>query len=163
MPTGRHRIPAVPSTVPPEPPAEMIPPISRWRLIQLSKATAMAATDFPRSPAKTVPAPRGWALATSLGETSALDGLPEVDTSTVRVCTPTERKASRTNFSSRAFVSKVPTTRATVPTVWRPTVSKTVERGIGSASAGSVATARMLRPISSSDRAQRFGSDRTAW
>ena len=74
------------ATVPPEPPAEMTPPMSRWRPIQASKASAMAADGLAAVDRRTPrPAPRGWALATSCGVTSALDGLPEVDRSTVRV------------------------------------------------------------------------------
>ena len=53
MPSGRRRIPAVASEVPPEPPAEMTPPMPRSRSIQRAKASAMAATDLPRSPEKT--------------------------------------------------------------------------------------------------------------
>ena len=45
--------------VPPEPPAEMMPPIAFRRPIQRSKASAMAPTEAPRSPVKTAFAPRG--------------------------------------------------------------------------------------------------------
>ena len=84
-------MPAVASDVPPEPPAEMIPPTSRWRTIQRSKANAIACTDAPRSPGKTAAAPRGCALATSCGVTSVLDGFPEVERSIVRVRMPRSR------------------------------------------------------------------------
>ena len=45
MPTGSTRMPAVASVVPPEPPAEMMPPMRGSRSIQRAKASAMAATD----------------------------------------------------------------------------------------------------------------------
>src|SRR3546814_21038849 len=43
-PTGRRRIAGVTSAVPPEPAAEMMPPIPCWRTIQASTADAMART-----------------------------------------------------------------------------------------------------------------------
>ena len=57
IPTGRLRIAGVASAVPPEPPAEMIPAIPRWRRIQFSKASDMARTAAPRSSVKTAEAP----------------------------------------------------------------------------------------------------------
>ena len=58
-PTGRRRIAGVASAVAPEPPAEMIPAMPLWRVIQLSNASAMAATEAPRSPVNTPAEPRG--------------------------------------------------------------------------------------------------------
>ena len=81
-------MPAVASEVPPEPPAEITPPIPRSRSIQREKASAMAATEAPRSPLKTAAEPFGCIAATWFGVTSARDGLPEVERSTVRVGTP---------------------------------------------------------------------------
>ena len=43
-PTGRRRMPAVASEVPPDPPAEMMPPTPRSRSIQRANASAMAPT-----------------------------------------------------------------------------------------------------------------------
>ena len=45
MPSGSRRMPAVASEVPPEPPAEMMPPMPRSRSIQRAKASAIAVTD----------------------------------------------------------------------------------------------------------------------
>jgi len=59
-PIGRRRIAGVASAVPPEPAAEMIPPIPRWRAIQFSKASAMARTAVPRSESKTAEDPPLW-------------------------------------------------------------------------------------------------------
>ena len=44
----------------PEPPAEITPPTSRRAGRKRAKASAMAATDRPRSSPKTAPAPCGW-------------------------------------------------------------------------------------------------------
>ena len=84
MPTGSTRMPAVASVVPPEPPAEMTPPMRGSRSIQRAKASAIAATEPPRSSDMTADAPRACMPATCMAGTSALDGFPEVDRSTVR-------------------------------------------------------------------------------
>ena len=63
-PSGRRRIPAVARLVPPEPPAEMTPPIPRSRSIQRAKASAIAVTEAPRSPVKTAAEPPGCIAAT---------------------------------------------------------------------------------------------------
>ena len=91
-------------------PADMTPPMSRWRTIQRAKAAAIASTALPRSPEKTALAPRGWALATSCGLTSVLDGLPEVERSTVTTRRPSFSRHWRMKNSSRPFVSNVPAT-----------------------------------------------------
>ncbi len=83
-PSDRRRMPAVASDVPPEPPADMTPPIPRSRSIQREKASAIALMDSPRSPEKTAPAPRGCIAATCIGATSARDIVPDVERSTVR-------------------------------------------------------------------------------
>jgi hypothetical protein len=57
-PTARRRIAGVTSAVAPEPPAEMIPAML-LRVIQVSNASAIAATDVPRSPVNTPTEPRG--------------------------------------------------------------------------------------------------------
>ena len=59
IPIGSLRIPAVASVVPPEPPAEIIPPISRRVDIKRSNAIAIADTALPRSPLKTTDSPSG--------------------------------------------------------------------------------------------------------
>ena len=66
----------------------MTPPMPRSRSIQRAKASAIAATEAPRSPLKTAAEPFGCIAATCPGVTSARDGLPEVERSTVRVGTP---------------------------------------------------------------------------
>ena len=81
--------------VPPEPPAETIPRTPPARPIQRSKASAMAPTEAPRSPVKTAFAPRGWWAATWCGGTSAEEGRPEVDRSTVRGLSPSPARQSR--------------------------------------------------------------------
>ena len=59
-PTGNLRIAWVASAVPPEPPAEISPPISRRRVTKCSKATAIAATAEPRTTSRPRSCPR-WA------------------------------------------------------------------------------------------------------
>ncbi len=95
MPTGRRRMPAVASDVPPEPPAEMMPPMPRSRSIQRANASAMAPTAAPRSPEKTALDPPGCIAATCIGVTSARDILPEVERSTVRTWMFKARRRSR--------------------------------------------------------------------
>ena len=93
MPIGSRRMPAVASEVPPEPPAEMTPPMSRWRTIQRSNAVAIASTALPAIAGKDARSRRAdGALATSCGVTSVLDGLPDVERSTVRVRMPRSRR-----------------------------------------------------------------------
>ena len=58
-PIGNARIAGATMAVPPEPAAEMIPPIPCWRSIQREKASVIPATDWPRSPVKTPDDPRG--------------------------------------------------------------------------------------------------------
>ena len=58
-PTGSARIAGVASAVAPEPPAEMMPAIPLCRMTQASNASAMAATEAPRSPVNTPDEPRG--------------------------------------------------------------------------------------------------------
>ncbi len=58
-PTGSRRIAGVTSAVAPDPPAEMMPAMPLCRLIQVSNASAIAATDAPRSEENTPAAPRG--------------------------------------------------------------------------------------------------------
>ena len=103
MPTGSARMPAVANVVPPEPPAEMTPPIRGSRATQRANASAMAATEWPRSDENTADVPPGCMLATCSGVTSAVDGLPDVDRSTVRVGMPSAFRRSRMNLSSAPF------------------------------------------------------------
>ena len=98
MPTGKARIPAVASVVPPEPPAEMMPPIRGSRATQRANASAMAVTDWPRSLEKTADVPPGCMLATCSGVTSAVDDLSDVERSTVRVGMPSALRRSRINL-----------------------------------------------------------------
>ena len=84
---GRYDVGLV-MAMPPDPPAEITPPIPRSRSIHREKASAIAATEAPRSLLKTAAEPFGCIAATWLGVTSARDGLPEVERSTVRVGTP---------------------------------------------------------------------------
>ena len=84
-PMGRRRMAGVASAVPPEPPAEISPPMSRREPMKRSKASAMAATAAPRSPLKTAVAPLGWNRATSAGPISAGEGFWLVLRSTVTV------------------------------------------------------------------------------
>ena len=88
----------------------MMPATPVWRLIQVSNACAMAATDVPRSPVKRPAAPRGWLSATSIGGTSAPEGLPLVERSTRRVRRPASLRRSRIKRSSSPLVSSVPAT-----------------------------------------------------
>jgi hypothetical protein len=87
-PTGNARIAGVASAVPPDPPAETIPPRSRRSSTNCSKATAIALTAEPRSPVNTARSPSGWWRATSRGCTLAVEVAPEVDRSTVTVRSP---------------------------------------------------------------------------
>ena len=105
MPTGSLRMPAVASDVPPDPPAEMTPPMPRSRSIQRAKASAMAVTDWPRSVPNTAVAPPRCMDATCMGLTSAFDGLPEVERSTVFTGMPSARSRSRMKRSSVPLVS----------------------------------------------------------
>ena len=92
----------------PSPPAEMTPATSPWRASQDSNASAIAATDRPRSPVKTSEEPRGCDAATTWGGTSADDVAPEVDRSTVFTATPSAISRSRMKPSSAPLVSNVP-------------------------------------------------------
>ena len=112
-PIGRERMAGATMAVPPEPPAEMMPATPVWRLIQASNACAIAATEVPRSPVKRPDAPRGWCSATSIGGTSAPEGLPLVDRSTRRVRRPASFRISRISRSSSPLVSSVPATTTT--------------------------------------------------
>ena len=105
MPTGSFRMPAVANVVPPDPPAEIMPPMPRSRSIQRPKASAMAATDWPRSPLNTADEPPRCMEATCMGLTSALDGVPEVERSTVFTGMPSAAKRSRMKRSSGPLVS----------------------------------------------------------
>ena len=118
-PMGSARMAGATIAVPPEPPAEMMPATPVCRLIQASNACAMAATDVPRSPVKRPAAPRGWLSATSMGGTSAPDGLPLVERSTRRVRRPASLRMSRMRRSSSPLVSSVPatTTKGSLPAV----------------------------------------------
>ena len=107
-PMGRRRMAGVASAVPPEPPAEISPPMSRREPMKRSKASAMAATDAPRSPLKTAVAPLGWNRATSAGPISAGEGFWLVLRSTVTVPSPSFSRQLRMKVSSRPLVSKVP-------------------------------------------------------
>ena len=74
---------------PPDPPALMITPtMSPCRRIQSSKASAIAATDAPRSRPNTRRPPRPWLSAISWAVTSQVASLPLVETSTRRVRKP---------------------------------------------------------------------------
>ena len=109
-------MPAVASEVPPEPPAEMMPPMSRWRPIQASKASAMAADGLAaviaehgalaradgRSRPRAASRPRSTACPRSRGRRCGCAGRAS-------------RRRSRMNLSSRPLVSKVPTTSARCP------------------------------------------------
>ena len=57
-PIGSARMPGATIEAPPEPPALMMPAISPWRLIQASNASAIAATEAPRSRPNTPAPPR---------------------------------------------------------------------------------------------------------
>ena len=59
QPTGSARIACVAKVVPPDPPAETMPPRSRRVATKRSKASAMAVTALPRSPVKTAASPPG--------------------------------------------------------------------------------------------------------
>ena len=71
MPTGSARIACVASAVPPEPPADTMPPRSRRPSRNRSNAIAMLLTDDPRSPVNTALSPFGWCRAISRGWTFA--------------------------------------------------------------------------------------------
>ena len=101
--------------VAPEPPAEIMPAMPLWRDTQASKASAIAATEAPRSPLNTPDDPRGWLSAISSGATSAAECLPEVERSTRRVRTSFCFSRSRMKRSSSPLVSSVP---ATITTGW---------------------------------------------
>ena len=58
-PTGSRRIAGVTRAVAPEPPAEMSPAMPLWRDTHASNASAIAATEAPRSPVNTPDDPRG--------------------------------------------------------------------------------------------------------
>ena len=123
-----RRMPAVASEVPPEPPAEMMPPMSRWRTIQRAKASAIASTDWPRSPVKTADgAARMHArhlLRRHIGA-RRLAGGREIDGARPDA---ERRSRSRMNFSSRPLVSKVPTTSAVRPCRSASGIAKTLRR-----------------------------------
>ena len=74
-PIGSARMPGATSDAPPEPPAEMMPTISAWRRSQLTKASAIAVTEAPRSKPNTAAPPRGWLSAISWAETSQVTAL----------------------------------------------------------------------------------------
>ena len=81
-PTGRARIAGVTSAVPPDPPSPISPATSSRARQNRSNATAIAATDRPRSLVNTAAAPSGWCAATSRAGTSAAAALalgPEID------------------------------------------------------------------------------------
>ena len=102
------------SEAPPEPPAEMMPATLPWRRSQLAKASAIAVTDAPRSAPNTLDPPRPWLSAISCAETSQVESLPLVDTSTSRVRKPCPAITSRMKRSSSPLVSSVPATRPRV-------------------------------------------------
>ena len=112
-PIGRARIAGATIEAPPDPPALIMPAMSLWRLIQVSNASAMAATDAPRSRLNTAEPPRPWLSAISCAVTSQVAGLPLVDTSTSRVRKPLATMRSRMKRSSTPFVSSVPATMTT--------------------------------------------------
>ena len=112
-PTGRARMAGATSEAPPEPPAEMMPATLPWRRSQLAKASAIAVTDAPRSEPNTLDPPRPWLSAISWAETSQVESLPLVDTSTSRVRKPCPAITSRMKRSSSPLVSSVPATRTT--------------------------------------------------
>lgn len=109
-PIGSARMPCVAIEVPPEPPAEIRPPRSRRVRRKASKARPMAAVALPRSPLNTADSPLGWWRATSRGCTLAVEGLPEVERSTVTTRRPRRSMHWRRKNSSRLLVSKVPAT-----------------------------------------------------
>ena len=88
VPIGNARMAGATIEAPPEPPALMIPTTSPCRRTQASKASAIAATDAPRSRPKTLDPPRPWFSATSCAVTSQVASLPLVETSTSRVLRP---------------------------------------------------------------------------
>ena len=57
-PIGKARMPGATIEAPPDPPALTIPATSPCRLIQASNASAIAATEAPRSLPKTLAPPR---------------------------------------------------------------------------------------------------------
>src|SRR5271170_5407284 len=87
-PIGSARIAGATSEEPPDPPAEIRPPIGSWRRTQASNASAMAVIAPPRSPVNTALGPPRKYAATWCGGTSAGDGPPEVDRSTKSTRTP---------------------------------------------------------------------------
>ena len=112
-PIGSARIAGATIEAPPEPPALIMPAMSPWRLIQVSNASAIAATEAPRSRLKTAEPPRPWLSAISCAVTSHVAGLPLVDTSTRRVRNPLATMRSRMKRSSAPLVSSVPATMTT--------------------------------------------------
>ena len=114
-PTGRARMAGDASAVPPDPPAEMIPAIPCWAAIQRANASVMPATAVPRSPVKTPDTPRGWNAATACGGTSAPEGRPEVERSTICTARPCSFRMSRIKRSSAPLVSRVPATSTVLP------------------------------------------------
>ena len=112
-------MPGATSDAPPEPPAEMMPAILPCRRSQLTKASAMAVTDAPRSAPNTLDPPRPWFRAISCAETSQVEALPLVETSTRRVRRPLFATMSRMKRNSAPLVSSVPTTSTTGgPELW---------------------------------------------
>ena len=112
-PTGSARMPGATSDAPPEPPAEMMPAMLPWRRSHFAKASAMAATEAPRSAPNTPDPPRPWFSAISCAGTSQVESLPLVETSTRRVRSPLSAIMSRIKRSSTPLVSSVPTTSTT--------------------------------------------------
>ena len=87
-PTGSARIAGVTSAVPPDPPSPISPATSSRAATNRSNATAIAATDRPRSPVNTAPSPSGWCAATARAGTSAAPPSPFVPRSTSTAGTP---------------------------------------------------------------------------
>ena len=65
VPPGNARKAGATIEAPPDPPALITPATSPWRRIQASNASAIAATDAPRSRPNTADPPRPWFKATS--------------------------------------------------------------------------------------------------
>ena len=145
VPMGKARMAGATIEAPPEPPALMIPTTSLCRRTKASKASAMAATDAPRSRPNTLDPPRPWFSATSCAVTSQVASLPLVETSTSLVLRPLPATMSRMKRSSGPLVSSVPTTR----TVGGPDCVADVGARRSTASSRRVAPTEAVRALDS--------------
>ena len=91
----------------------MMPATLPCRRSQLTKASAIALTDAPRSAPNTLDPPRPWFSAISCAVTSQEEACPLVETSTRRVRRPLLATMSRMKRNSAPLVSSVPTTSTT--------------------------------------------------